>query len=86
MKNLNKLQVIFLAFIIIFTTKSIAGEIILPLKKPTVDKEIKAKIQSKNTIYPIKRPVELKNKNLSNLQNNNVEEKIAQKKIIPTYP
>ena len=55
MKNLVKLYVIFLVFIIIFSSKSIAGEIILPLKKPVVDKETKQKVDKSKEIYPLKK-------------------------------
>ena len=41
MKNLIKLNIIFLAFFIIFSSKSIAADRILPLPKPTVDQETK---------------------------------------------
>ena len=86
MKNLIKLYVILLAFIIIFSTNSIAGEIILPLKKPTVDKEVKAKTQSKKTIYPAKKPIKEENKNLTDLQENDVVKKLNEDEIVPIYP
>ena len=41
MKKLVKLKVILLAFIIIFTSKSLSADLILPLPKPAVDQEIK---------------------------------------------
>ena len=41
MKNLIKLNVIFLGFFIIFSSKSMAAEVNLPLPKPTVDQETK---------------------------------------------
>jgi len=84
MKNLIKLNVIFLAFIIIFLSKTIAAEIILPLKKPAVDKETKTKSESRKTIYPAKKPEVLKNKNLSGLQNIDVIEKLEA--VVSIYP
>ena len=56
MKNLIKLNVIFLAFIIIFSSKSLSAEIILPLKKPAVNKETKDIVEKKKSIYPEKKP------------------------------
>ena len=57
MKNLNKFNVIFLVFIIIFSSQSIAADRILPLAKPTVDKETKIITAKKKEIYPQKKPV-----------------------------
>ena len=39
MKNLVKLKVILLVFAIIFASKSIAADKILPLPKPSLDKD-----------------------------------------------
>ena len=44
MKNLDKHKVVFLIFAIIFTTEAIAADRILPIPKPTPDKETKIKI------------------------------------------
>ena len=57
MKNLIKFYVIFLGFFIVFSAKSIAADNILPLPKPTVDQETKAKVERKKEIYPQKKPV-----------------------------
>ena len=57
MKNLLKLNIIFLAFFIIFSSKSIAADRILPLPKPTVDQETKIITAKKKEIYPQKKPI-----------------------------
>ena len=62
MKNQNKLSIILLAFFIIFSSKSAAADRILPLPKPTVDKETKEKIAKKKEIYPQKKPETKKEK------------------------
>ena len=41
MKKFIKLNIIFLGFLIIFSSESIAVEPILPLPRPTVDQETK---------------------------------------------
>ncbi len=56
MRNFNKLNVILLAFSIIFCSKSIAADLILPLPKPLVDEEIKHETLRKKTILPQKKP------------------------------
>ena len=56
MKNLVKLKLILVVFSIIFTSHSIAGDLILPLPKPTVDKETKQKVAKKKVIYPKEKP------------------------------
>ena len=43
MKNLIKFKVIILAFYIIFTSQSIAADLILPKPKPEIDQEAKIK-------------------------------------------
>ena len=50
MKNLIKLNIILLASFIIFSIKSAAAERILPIPKPTVDKETKSKVERKKYI------------------------------------
>jgi len=62
MKNLIKFNVIFLGFFIIFSSKSIAADNILPLAKPTVDQETKIITAKKKEIYPQKRPATKKEK------------------------
>ena len=57
MKNLVKLKVIFLMFFIIFTAESTAAELILPAPKPSVDEDIKKKVEKKKEIYPQKKPI-----------------------------
>ena len=56
MKNLIKLNVIFLGVFIIFSSKSMTAEVILPLPKPTVDQETKITTAKKKEIYPKKKP------------------------------
>ena len=60
MKNIIKINVIFLVISIIFSSQSIAADNILPLSKPTVDKETKEIIAKKKLIYPRKKPDEQK--------------------------
>ena len=56
MKNLIKLSVIFLTFFIIFSSKSIAADRILPLPKPLVDQKTKETTAKKKIIYPENKP------------------------------
>ncbi len=62
MINLLTLNIIFLTFLIIFSSKSIAADRILPLKKPTVDQETKIITAKKKEIYPQKKPKTKKEK------------------------
>ena len=57
MRKLLKLKVIFLVFFVIFTSKSLSADPILPKPKPSVDKEIKIKTAKKKEIYPQKKPL-----------------------------
>ena len=56
MKNLVKLKVILLVFAIIFASKSLAADKILPLPKPSLDKDTIIKSSKKKEIYPKKKP------------------------------
>ena len=56
MQNLNISKVLLLLFFIIFTTKQVHAGNILPLPKPSVEKEIKEKVAKKKNIYPKKKP------------------------------
>ena len=78
-----KFCVIFLGFSLIFLTKSIAADNILPLPKPTVDQETKAKVDKKKEIYPQKKPVKKVEKIKESEDEQNVE--IA-KSPISIYP
>ena len=60
MKNLVKLKVILLVFAIIFANQSIAADKILPLPKPSVDKDTVIKSSKKKEIYPKKKPTKKK--------------------------
>ena len=65
MKKQDKLKVIFLIFTIIFTSQATAADRILPLPKPTPDKETKIKTAQKKHIYPEKKPTLEKGKSRS---------------------
>ena len=56
MKNWLKLNVIVLMFSIFLISEAIAADRILPVSKPTVDQETKAKTAKKKEIYPQKKP------------------------------
>ena len=62
MKNLLLLKVIFLIFTIIFTSQAVAADRILPIPKPTPDKETKIKTAQKKRILPEKKPTLKKEK------------------------
>ena len=55
MRNLLKLNVIILMFSIIFTSHTFAADRILPIPKPTVDRETKKKTAKIEEIYPQKK-------------------------------
>ena len=86
MKNLIKLNVIFLAFIIIFSSKSLSAEFLMPLKKPTVNSEIKAKVESRKAIYPKKKPKISINKNLTSSESDDIIEKTITEDIASIIP
>jgi len=56
MRNFIKLNIIFLGFLIFFSSKSVAADLILPLPKPAVDQETKNVTAHKKEIYPQKKP------------------------------
>ena len=56
MRNQFNLKVISLIFSIIFSTHAMSAEKILPLPKPTPDKETITKTAKKKNIYPQKKP------------------------------
>ena len=56
MRNCIKLKLIISAFLISFISNSFAEQI-LPLPKPSVDQETKAKTAKKKEIYPEKKPL-----------------------------
>jgi len=56
MKNFIKLNVIFIAFSIIFPLEAFSGEPIFPQPKPKINQETKAKILKEKLIYPVKKP------------------------------
>ena len=56
MKNRLNLNVIILITSIFLTSQAVAADRILPIPKPTVDKETKEKTAKKKEIYPQKKP------------------------------
>ena len=84
MKNLPKLNVILLAFFIIFSSKCIAADLILPLPKPAVDQEIKIITAKKKEIYPQKKPVIEKITTVENQEDVTKLQKSEEKVVI--YP
>ena len=69
MKNLIKLNIIFLAILIIFSSKSIAADRILPLPKTKVDQETKIITAKKKEIYPQKKPIKTIEKKETSIKN-----------------
>jgi len=57
MRKSNKLKAISLVFLLIFTSHSLASNLILPIPKPEVDKETKKITAQKKGIYPKKKPI-----------------------------
>ena len=86
MSNFIKLKTIILTLLMIFSVHSIAANTILPLPKPSVDKETKDKVTKKKIIYPQKKPSiqskEVKNE-INKAENTNIS---ADKKIANIYP
>ena len=76
MKNIIKINVFFLAVSIIFSSQSIAAENILPLPKPTIDKETKEIIAKKKLIFPKKKPLEKKEETL--IQSTEIKEEVSE--------
>ena len=62
MKNLHKLSIFFLIFSVLIGSRSIAADLILPKSKPYLDKETKTKSAKKKEIYPLKKPLQIKEK------------------------
>tara|TARA_Y100000590_G_scaffold467131_1_gene644928 strand:+ start:991 stop:3201 length:2211 start_codon:yes stop_codon:yes gene_type:complete len=56
MRNFIKLCIIFVGFLIIFSSKSTAADFILPVPKPKVDEKTKIITAKKKEIYPEKKP------------------------------
>jgi len=69
MKISVKHKVIYLTFLMFFSSQSIAGERILPIPKPAVEQEIKKIVEKKKEIYPKKKPVQ-KNEDIVQKQTN----------------
>ena len=68
MDILYKHKLIFLSVFMFFCTQSMAAERIIPMPKPTVDKEIKKIVAKKKEIYPQKKPDLKSKKNNSSRQ------------------
>ena len=81
MKNLVKLKVILLIFSIVFASKSIAADRILPIPKPQVDQETKIITAKKKEIYPEKKP-EIKKGKVEIDKSDEIEEVKAEEEII----
>ena len=79
MSNINKLKVILLAFLIVFTSNSIAEDRILPKNKPIIDVNLKTELEKEKAIYPQKKPSELLDSNLqvSKEDKKNIDQKEA---------
>ena len=86
MRNIIKINVIFLLISIIFSSQSIASENILPLSKPIIGKEVKEIIAKKRAIYPKKKPKEEKEESL--IDNTQKDEKLTEdiEKEVFIYP
>ena len=86
MKNLVKLKVILLAFIIVFVTNSIRADEILPLPKPLIEEDIKIKTAKKKEIYPKKKPIEKKEEKKIDTSLEIVESADSSKEQTVIYP
>ena len=82
MKNWLKLNLIVLIFSIFLSPQAIAADLILPLPKPVVDKEIKEKTAKKKEIYPQKKPT--KKVNVTEDTTQDAVEEITDREVI--YP
>ena len=86
MRNFIKLNIIFLAFLIVFSTKSVAGDLILPAKRPQADLKTKKITAQKKEIYPQKKPKEeinLTEKSLSEIEKEPLSET---EEVVIIYP
>ena len=86
MRKLLKLKVIFLVFFVIFTSKSLSADLILPIPKPTVDEEIKIETAKKKEIYPQKKPLSKKEIEETKSTENKEVSKIEEKTETFIYP
>ena len=73
MKKLLKFEVFILIFTIIFVSKAISADQILPIPKPIPDKEIKIKTAQKKRIFPEKKP-SLKKEKVETLESKEIAE------------
>ncbi len=69
----------------IFSSKSAAADRILPLPKPTIDKETKDKTAKKKLIYPQKKPITTEEKNFEQTQISSVDSQLNQDQVF-IYP
>jgi len=83
MNNFIKLKVIILVFFIIISSKSIAGERILPLVKPSVDQETKIIVAKKKEIYPKKKPIAAEEKEVKKEAVKIIDDAINESLIYP---
>ena len=85
MNKFIKIKVLLLVILFIFSSKLVAADRILPLPKPTPDKEIKEKTEAKKNIYPKKKPNVKKQNQLTDInENTNVVKEISENTFI--YP
>ena len=86
MKNLIKLKVIILVFYFIFITQLKAADDILPVSKPSVDKETVTKTAKKKTIYPQKKPGKKEEKKQSDTVKQDPEKAESETVEVVIYP
>ena len=86
MINITKLSAFLLVFFIVLISDAKAREKILPLPKPTVDKEVKAESERKKNIYPQKKPVEKKVVEDQNIENQESDESTKTDDLAFIYP
>ena len=85
MKKIFKINLNILAILIVFSSLSHAAELILPIPKPTIDKEIKKSIAKSKKIYPQKKPYEKEDLN-QNETIQSVSENTEKREDIFIYP
>ena len=86
MKTIIKHHVIFLMFLIIFSSQAFGADKILPLPKPKVDEKTKSVTAKKKTIYPKKRPEKIVEKKEISDEENIVESVKKVEEQIFIYP
>ena len=82
MNKFIKIKVLLLVILFTFSSKLVAADRILPLPKPTPDKEIKEKTEAKKKIYPKKKPNVKKQNQLTDSNENTNVEKVVKARIM----